>query len=431
MVFLNPLFLWTLLGLSIPIAIHFWSKKKVKTIKIGSTRLLKELNPKQTRSVNLNQWFLLLLRMLILGLIAFILAAPRIEVLKKETSITYLVEPSLVGMEKVNTILDTIIDDEIRLLRSGFPILEDHHLKIERTETPNYWQLSQQIKTLETDSIVMLTRGLMSGFRGMRPSLDLPIHWLVIEAGEPSVTPFEVRQNKEQLTVNSARSDHSVLDYISETFALDDNSFIIDNEKDSVLVTYSAETIKLPLFQENTQRVLIVTDTEFLAESTYISSAFGALSKYLNQDIQLSSVKDVQEIDLSTFDVLVWLKQEAVLSFSGKTLLWQPDDLAVDLIEPGASNDQYLLRHHLNAENTLDLNLSRQLMALLDRPQELTESFQSLDQRVMDLEEIQVNMNHDNAIKKPKQLKDISSWLWTMLLLVIPVERILSKYKKQ
>ena len=84
MVFLNPLFLWTLLGLSIPVAIHFWSKKKVKTIKIGSTRLLKELNPKQTRSISLHQWFLLLLRMLILGLIAFILAVPSIEVLKKE-----------------------------------------------------------------------------------------------------------------------------------------------------------------------------------------------------------------------------------------------------------------------------------------------------------------------------------------------------------
>ena len=61
MVFLNPLFLWTLLGLSIPIAIHFWSKKKVKTIKIGSTQLLKQLNPKQTSSIRLNQWFLLLL----------------------------------------------------------------------------------------------------------------------------------------------------------------------------------------------------------------------------------------------------------------------------------------------------------------------------------------------------------------------------------
>jgi len=323
------------------------------------------------------------------------------------------------------------MDDEIRLFKSGFPKLEDHRLKIERIETPDYWQLSQQMKTLDADSIVVLTRGLMSGFRGMRPRLDLPVHWLVIEVGAPSVTPFEVRQNKEQLTVNSVRSDHSILDYNSEIFALNNNSFTIDNEKDSVLVTYNNRAIKLPLFQQNSARVLIVTDTEFLAESTYISSAFGALSKYLNQDIQLSSVKDVQGIDLSTFDALVWLKQEAVTAFSGKTLLWQPDDLAVDLIEPGATNDQYLLRHHLNAENTIDLNLSRQLMVLLDRPQELPESIPSFDRRVMDLQEIQVNKNNENVVKNSKQLKDISSWLWGMLLLVIPVERILSKYKKQ
>ena len=95
MVFLNPLFLWTLLGLLVPVAIHFWSKKKVKTIKIGSTQLLRELNPKQTKSIRLNQWFLLLLRMMIITLIALILAAPGIEFLKTERSITYLIEPSL------------------------------------------------------------------------------------------------------------------------------------------------------------------------------------------------------------------------------------------------------------------------------------------------------------------------------------------------
>ena len=398
MVFLNPLFLWTLLGLSIPVAIHFWSKKKVKTIKIGSTRLLKELNPKQTRSISLHQWFLLLLRMLILGLIAFILAVSSIEVLKKEKSITYLVEPSLVEMEKVNTILDTIEDNQLRLLESDFPLLEDRNLKMDRPVAPDYWQLSQQMKTLEADSIVVLTRGLMSGFRGMRPSLDLPVHWLVIEEVEPSTIPFEVRQNKEQLIVNSVRSDHSVLDYKNETFALSNDSFTIDYEEDSVLVSDSNRAVKLPLFQQKEQRVLIVEDAEFLAESIYISSAFGALSKYLNQDIKLSSVKDIQGIDLSTFDALIWLKQEAVMAFSGKTLLWQPDDLAVDLIEPGASNDQYLLRHHLNVENTLDLNLSRQLMVLLDRPHKLPETFQLLDRRDVSFSDGPGNLAYHPAV---------------------------------
>ena len=431
MVFLNPIFLWTLLGLSIPVAIHFWSKKKVKTIKIGSIQLLKEMNPKQTRSISLNQWFLLLLRILILSLLTLILAGPRIEVLNKETSITYLIEPSLMGMDKTNTILDTIATTQLRLLESGFPLLEDRNAKMDSVTAPDYWQLSQQMETLGADSIIVLTKGLMTGFRGMRPGLDLPIHWLVIEAGEPSVTPFEVQQNKEQLTVNSVKTDYSVLDYKSEIIALNNDTFIIDNESDSISIISDSRTVKLPLFQQKTKRILIVEDAQFSTEKIYISSAFAALSKYLNQDIQLSSVKDVQGIDLSTFDVLVWLKKETIIPFSGKKLLWQPDDLAVDLIEPGVANDQYLLRHHLNAENTLDLNLSRQLIVLLDLDQQLPETIESLDQRVMDIQEIQVNKNSENAENKPKQLKDISSWLWTMLLLVIPIERILSKYKKQ
>ena len=42
MSFAHPLYLWTLLGLLVPIAIHLWSKKEAKTIKIGSVQLLSE-----------------------------------------------------------------------------------------------------------------------------------------------------------------------------------------------------------------------------------------------------------------------------------------------------------------------------------------------------------------------------------------------------
>ena len=164
MVFLNPLFLWALLGLSIPIAIHFWSKKKVRTIKIGSTQLLKELNPKQTRSISLNHWFLLLLRMLIIILITLILAMPSIEIKNRDFRMTYLVEPSLLNSEKVLKILDTIPEDQIRLLKPGFPLLEERTFQDNKTIPPNYWQLAQQMATLETDSIIVLTQAFQAGF---------------------------------------------------------------------------------------------------------------------------------------------------------------------------------------------------------------------------------------------------------------------------
>ncbi|MCP4883506.1 MAG: hypothetical protein GY908_06925, partial [Flavobacteriales bacterium] len=89
------------------------------------------------------------------------------------------------------------------------------------------------------------------------------------------------------------------------------------------------------------------------------------------------------------------------------------------------------LTHHLDAENSVDMNLPVQLSSLLDFSHQSKENLEFLDMRTMDLQEIQVNMNSPKTIEKPKQLKDISVWLWTVLLLIIPVERILSKYKKQ
>ena len=431
MVFLNPLFLWALLGISIPIAIHFWSKKKVRTIKIGSTQFLKELNPKQTSSIRLNQWFLLLLRVMILGLITLILAMPRLELLKTERSITYLVEPSLLTLEKVQTLLDTVADDQIRLLQSDFPLTDESEENSQSTLAPNYWQLTQEMKNLQADSIIIVSKGLVQGFKGRRPSVNLPLHWLVIDSATSTLTPVRVIQDKEQFIITSLKSDQSILQYKTEKSTLNDNIINVDNKLDSVELKYNNETIKLSLTQQKTSRILILSEPQFEAEEIYISAAFNALSKYLDQDIQVSNARDLEEIDMSSFDVLVWLKQEAMIPFNGKKLQWQADELAINLIEAGSKPGHFFLTHHLDAENSVDMNLPVQLSSLLDFSHQSKENLEFLDMRTMDLQEIQVNMNSPKTIEKPKQLKDISVWLWTVLLLIIPVERILSKYKKQ
>jgi hypothetical protein len=431
MVFLNPLFLWALLGLSAPIAIHFWSKKKVKTIKIGSTRFLSEMNPKQTSNVRLNEWVLLLLRTLIIALIALILAAPRMEIFNNERSITYLVETSLLGSEKVNKILDTISDSEVRLLEPGLPLLTDIGLLRSEQSVPNYWQLAQQMENLETDSIVVLTKGLQSGFKGMRPELSVPIHWLLIDTVQSTSSVVEAVKSTDQVVLTAINSNHRFLDYDRETFALNNSMFTVDLNQDSILIKSNNEAIKLPLLKEKVTKVLIAADVSFSAETIYLSSAFEALSKYLKQDIQITSVKELQGIDLVSFDVLVWLKQDSLLTFLGKKLLWKPDELAQSLIEPGVSNDVYLLRRHLDAENSIDLYLPEQLIGLLGLHTQLPDHMQILDMRAMDMQEIQVYKDLDGFLGRPQKLKDISSWLWFLLLLLLPAERILSKFRKQ
>ena len=134
---------------------------------------------------------------------------------------------------------------------------------------------------------------------------------------------------------------------------------------------------------------------------------------------------------MASFDVLVWLKQGPLPSFSGKKLLWKPDELAQSLIESGASNDIYWLRRHLDAENSIDLNLPEQLIVFFELHQQLPDHIEMLDMRTMDIQEIQVNQDLDGFSSRPKKLKDISQWLWFLLLLLLPAERILSKLRKQ
>ncbi|NND11568.1 MAG: hypothetical protein HKN96_10170, partial [Flavobacteriaceae bacterium] len=100
MTFLYPSYLWALLGLIVPLAIHLWSKKEGKTIKIGSIKLLSEADSKQSRSIKLNEYWLLLLRMLSVALLVFILAEPGFIKKTPTNPLTYIVEPALLEDRK-------------------------------------------------------------------------------------------------------------------------------------------------------------------------------------------------------------------------------------------------------------------------------------------------------------------------------------------
>src|SRR5690606_33162258 len=95
MVFLNPMYLWALTGLAVPLAIHFWSRKEGKTIKVGSIQFLKESDPKQASSVKLNEIWLLILRMLVITILVLIIARPVLKGENSRTALTYLIDPSL------------------------------------------------------------------------------------------------------------------------------------------------------------------------------------------------------------------------------------------------------------------------------------------------------------------------------------------------
>lgn len=74
MEWIQPTLLWGLLGLTIPVLIHLWNGKKGKMIAWAAFPWLDPKESQSSRSVKLENWLLLLIRILLMATLVFLLA---------------------------------------------------------------------------------------------------------------------------------------------------------------------------------------------------------------------------------------------------------------------------------------------------------------------------------------------------------------------
>lgn len=75
--FANPALLFGALAATLPVIIHFLSRRKVRREKFSDLRFLTEVQARQTRRLSTRRWLLLLLRVLAVLLLTFAVAGPR------------------------------------------------------------------------------------------------------------------------------------------------------------------------------------------------------------------------------------------------------------------------------------------------------------------------------------------------------------------
>jgi hypothetical protein len=79
MTFLNPFVLFGLAAASIPILIHLFNIRKLRTIEFSTLTFLKELNKNKIRRIKIRQWLLLMLRTLLILLIVLAFSRPALQ----------------------------------------------------------------------------------------------------------------------------------------------------------------------------------------------------------------------------------------------------------------------------------------------------------------------------------------------------------------
>lgn len=432
MVFLNPTYLWALLGLAVPIAIHLWGKKEGRTIKMGSIQFFKESDPKKTSSISINEWWLLVLRMLIIGVLASILAEPALQRNKSENAVAYFIEPSIALDADFKDLVDSLdLDHDLRLLQKDFPDLEREDLDSTDNITPDYWQLANQMEKLPADSIVVFTRAMVAGIKGKRPEINKKINWIIVNAENSKSVPVEARRKENGIELISMLSDDTRIKFEKEIISINDAKLEINNEGDSVEVIEANENHRLALKEEIEINVQLFYSDSLADEARYIESAFSAISKYLDADIKLSKTRSRDSLKIQEGNPLIWLSEESPIKSSGSLLIYRPDSLANALIEPGASKNTFYLNSPLNAENIVEKHLAEKLMGFLDLHEGIDQEIAKNDTRVMDRAAFIPIENLEKIEKNQPVSASISHWFWIMLVILLIGERALAAYKKQ
>ena len=436
MSFMNPLYLWALLGLLIPLAIHLWSKKEGKTIKIGSIKLLSEEDSKQSSSISLNELLLLLFRFLIVALVVLIMAEPQFKRDTKNTALTYIVEPSLINDVKIAPLLDSLKQDfPVLLLKQEFPKLDELTINDSSNyETENYWQLAKEMEALKTDSIIVFTNGFLKGIIGKRPTVNKPIDWIIVDIDRTQSKENLVQAvlKKDSIQFLSVISNPDNLSFNKEIQSVSSSKFQLSAAKDSIILNRNNKREKHLLHTERKLNVLLYSENFFENEAQYIESTLKTISKYLNVDIKIHKTKDSTAIKLAEYDRIIWFSKSNDIQTNQKILLFKIDDLATNMIIKGDTQNRSFITQPINPENILNKQFTQQFLRGLDFHPDLEKKIASFDTRIVSKAELlPVYKNESKTSNLYIKTWSLTKWLCAILVLLLIGERLIAYQRKQ
>ena len=178
---LEPIWLAAMSGIVVPVLVHLWNDRRGKVLRIGSVALLAGASTRMAWRRRISDWWLLILRCLLLMALALLLAGPYWQRRPggKGWVLTAAFDASTDGAYR------GMIDS---LVGVGY---ERHVLR----DSLDYWK-GFRIADREAPtglSFYVITPGLVSRFSGIRPVTTRDVHWYTYAIGD-SVARWEQRR---------------------------------------------------------------------------------------------------------------------------------------------------------------------------------------------------------------------------------------------
>lgn len=419
--FANPFWLYGLFGLLIPIGIHLLSRKEGKTIYIGSIRHLTDSDTAQFSSIRLNEFLLLLLRILLITIVVFILAGFSFNSKGNQSKQWLLIEK---GIERDKAYSQTIDDlsskgFEVRSLSDDFPVLSDSG---SISPTKNYAELIHSLPSF-VDTAVIMTYSYASAFKGEKPSLPRHVSWLTVDPPPVKIATNAVESGVDSVAVRVLTSNAFGSEFSNTTLA---KSAFNKFPKTDTLEVNARDTINISIYASES----------FGYDSKIIQAALQAIANRTPHYLKIASQSKATEISPQT-DFLFWLAEEpapktkVLLGYSRCT----NTDLPLLLSSEHAVrfcpdlNFDWIITQHLTEENVLNESFTSTLATLI-LPSVDSKSFASFDHRILAADAVfsksEVTRTHSSTERETKEPE-----LAVLLFVVLLTERFIAYKRKQ
>lgn len=397
----NPIWLWGIAALAIPLAIHLLSRKEGKVIRIGSIRHLTESTTQQFKSIRLNEILLLALRCLTILLLVLLLADLLIP--RSATDRWILAEPGLETNDQARPLIDSLTKHgyESHVFSQGFPTSTENAKDAPCT----YGLLLDELRQANLQDAIVLASSRVTELGSEPVQLPPAVKWMTIEPRENSFLLAAKRTDPSHVLVRSGTSN------------ADRTSFSATHVESPFPVYKSAMGDSIP-----------VTPTDTLRYALEVASAYDHLRPIIESSLRVMAASTglilfpTQEQPDWTF----WLSDKEsptsernvirVATSNTNEVMWQ--DGATSWFLHANLTDEMALREHLPVKLA---------SAVLDATAARTNA-DNHDLRTMPEEMMWTRS--DSSSESEQKASSVSQLLIALLLFAWLAERILSFRKK-
>jgi hypothetical protein len=291
---LQPLWLAAMAGIAFPVLLHLWNDRRGRVLPVGSVALLERGSPRQTWSRRLSEWWLLLLRCLLLMALAMLLAGPSwkrgVAGAGKKGWILVEGGAGSPARTEAERLCKPMIDS---LLKAGY---ERHEWDtLAGVEGLSYWDAFRAADRTAPagTAFYIFSSAWANRFRGSRPFTGRPVHWYTYTPADSVIRwtggAWMASPDSVRMVYGSSRPTGTSYSYQT----------VAPRSLSTGDLTAGVDTAIL--------RIIIYTDADRIQDGRYLAAAVRALEQFGRRRVQWVVTGSLPVRGAGKPDWLFWL----------------------------------------------------------------------------------------------------------------------------